>query len=717
MTFLSSPFSEYAVIERLGWVLVHSIWQFAVIALLATVAARVLCRTSSALRYGVLVATLGFMVATTVVTWVVMPVYANVTMASREASASQTPGERQDVSPPITVPDTVATTEFSPDENTRWADASPLANAISDALRPWMSWIVSFWSIGVLLCSLRPLLGWRTLRRLRRIGISAPSDEILTAFARVSARLGLNRAVQVFNSTLAKGPLLVGYLRPIVLLPVSLATSIPTPQLEAILPHELAHVRRHDFLINLLQTLIETVFFYHPAVWWLSHRIRIEREHCCDDLVVKLFNNAPDYGRALLAIEQLQGQTTSLALGAKDGSLLRRIQRIVNPELNHAANRSWLVLPLILCMCSITAISTIHLRSVEGLDERKRDNLMVPAIAKLPGNIEVELIGVDFYPSNGKAWWRPDGSEQTHQPDISDAGSFTIGSDAKARENCREFVLQIRGLPKDHSIRTAYGDGVSAATGSIFKDGVWMGHHGAGPFRNSTTSIKLSIATEPYGPVMTIDSNGKKSTSIAIPENLGALYDRIAPVRVNDESGEIQLELDNLAYGELYRLAAWELHAIDNDGVQHRQYTEFVPDMPDFPRELRFSLPKAEFSHFEYRLRPYRHFVTFENVSLEPGKQTDVKLSIEAIGQDPAAVPETHSGAEQKIPNANPSVRVLEEPDANYTAGRSWLMFPLILCLTTYEAKFIRSLGNFSPLQHHPIPLAAEISPMTILRH
>jgi hypothetical protein len=113
---------------------------------------------------------------------------------------------------------------------------------------------------------------------------------------------------------------------------VSLVTSIPMPQLEAILAHELAHIRRHDFIINLAQSLMETLFFYHPAIWWLSHRIRIEREHCCDDLVVKLFDNGVEYGRALLAIEQLRSQRTVLALDAKDGSLLGQIRRITGRQ-------------------------------------------------------------------------------------------------------------------------------------------------------------------------------------------------------------------------------------------------------------------------------------------------------------------------------------------------------------------------------------------------
>ena len=204
-------------------------------------------------------------------------------------------------------------------------------------LRPWLAWIVAGWSLGVAMCSLRPLLGWYTLRRLRRVGVSPASDEVLATLRRVSARLGLRRAVRVVQSTLARVPIVVGYLRPVVLLPVSLVTSIPTAQLEAILAHELAHVRRHDFVVNLLQTLVETLFFYHPAVWWISRQIRVEREHCCDDLVVKLLDNRVEYGRALVAIEQIRGRNSVLALGATDGSLLSRVRRIVGFDSERTA--------------------------------------------------------------------------------------------------------------------------------------------------------------------------------------------------------------------------------------------------------------------------------------------------------------------------------------------------------------------------------------------
>ncbi|MEJ7595264.1 MAG: M56 family metallopeptidase [Planctomycetaceae bacterium] len=430
MSFFSILLSESAVVERLGWVLVHSLWQIALIAMVSILAAGVLHRNSSVLRYGLLVAAMGFMVAASIVTYVVVPVSGEVGKGSRESVVPENvaepilattdtarltagselppgdpPGERSGVSPPVPIAIKVVSGSSGSDEY-RMANALPLA----DLIRPWLTWIVGFWCIGMLISSLRPLLGWRTLWRLRRIGLSAPTEEVLAAFQRVFTRLGMRRVVNVYHSTLAKGPLVVGYLRPIVLLPVSLTTSIPTAQLEAILAHELAHIRRHDFVINLLQTLVETLFFYHPAVWWLSHRIRVEREHCCDDLVIKLFNNAPDYGRALLAVEQLQGETTTLALGAKDGSLLGRIRRIVSVRGNQKdCDRPSAVWISIAGICSICVLSATW--SLLANDETPKTPQL--AVATLPGNVTIELVGVTVHTSKSESdpdWWTPSGS-------------------------------------------------------------------------------------------------------------------------------------------------------------------------------------------------------------------------------------------------------------------------------------------------------------------
>src|SRR5205085_11492852 len=146
--------------------------------------------------------------------------------------------------------------------------------------------------------------------------------------ARLARRLRVSRPVRLCASALVEVPTVVGWLRPVVLLPVCALTALSAPQLEALIAHELAHIRRHDYLCNLLQTIIETLLFYHPAVWWLSKRVRIEREHCCDDAAVAATGDVLVYARALTALEQLRRRPApALVIAANGGSLMQRIQR------------------------------------------------------------------------------------------------------------------------------------------------------------------------------------------------------------------------------------------------------------------------------------------------------------------------------------------------------------------------------------------------------
>ena len=145
-------------------------------------------------------------------------------------------------------------------------------------------------------------------------------------------------------------------------------------QLEAILAHELAHIRRHDYLVNLWQTLVETVLFYHPAVWWLSHRIRVERENCCDDIAVAVVENRVEYGRALLALEELQGAQTTLALGARSGSLLSRIARLFPSERVHRTFDSGNLVAVGLLASAIVAVAVWTAAIGKETEERDDPN-------------------------------------------------------------------------------------------------------------------------------------------------------------------------------------------------------------------------------------------------------------------------------------------------------------------------------------------------------
>ena len=204
--------------------------------------------------------------------------------------------------------------------------------AAKELVRPWLAEIVAVWLMGVVLLAIRPMLGWYTMRKLRRAGVSSVGNAVQSVMERVAARLRLARPVAVLQSTLVQTPIVLGYFRPAILLPVCVLSGLSPAQLESILAHELAHIRRHDYLVNVLQTVVETLFFYHPAVWWLSRQIRNERENCCDDVAMAALGSRADYGRALLAIEELRAAPAGLSLAVGGGSLLVRIRRIAGCE-------------------------------------------------------------------------------------------------------------------------------------------------------------------------------------------------------------------------------------------------------------------------------------------------------------------------------------------------------------------------------------------------
>ena len=169
-----------------------------------------------------------------------------------------------------------------------------------------MPWLVFGWLAGVLLLSLRLLGGWWSTRVLRVVDVSPVPEWCLAQLARCR-RMGIARPVAIVSSVRVSVPVIVGHVKPVIVLPAAALSGLSVAQVEAILAHELAHVRRHDYLVNLAQTVIETLLFYHPAVWWVSRQVRETREHCCDDLAVTVCRSRREYVHALLDLEELRG--------------------------------------------------------------------------------------------------------------------------------------------------------------------------------------------------------------------------------------------------------------------------------------------------------------------------------------------------------------------------------------------------------------------------
>jgi beta-lactamase regulating signal transducer with metallopeptidase domain len=234
-------------------------------------------------------------------------------------------------------------------------------------LEPLVPTLMLAWLAGVTMLSLRLLTGWLWIQRLRTHGVSAANETCRRMTARLSRRLHITRAITLLESTLVDVPTVLGFLKPVVLLPASVLGGLTPQQLEAILAHELAHIRRHDYLVNLLQTLVETVLFYHPAVWWVSRRIRVERENCCDDLAVSLCGDPVAYAHALADLEALRSGPAPdhhIAMAATGGSLLQRVRRLLGAPSSHTGRGpAWLAGSVALLLIGGIALGADGLRA------------------------------------------------------------------------------------------------------------------------------------------------------------------------------------------------------------------------------------------------------------------------------------------------------------------------------------------------------------------
>ena len=318
--------------HALGWALVHFLWQGAALAILLGVALALIRPTAARTRYTVAIVTLTAMLVAPVAT--TLRLYEPTVSSSSPTSLAAEPSASPSPSPALRGSD--AGTKSLP-----LASASPPNSAarftlLRDRLEPVLPWLVVAWVLGVLILSVRLAYGWITARRLRTRGTRDVSIALQNVLTRLATRLRVNRPVRLLESLLIEVPAVIGWLRPVVLVPASALTGLTPQQLEVLLAHELAHVRRYDYLVNLIQCVIETLLFYHPAVWWVSRRIREEREHCCDDLVVGLCGDPHLYVTALVGMERLRPATPRLALaatgGGGGGSLLHRVRRLILPD-------------------------------------------------------------------------------------------------------------------------------------------------------------------------------------------------------------------------------------------------------------------------------------------------------------------------------------------------------------------------------------------------
>lgn len=295
-------------VEPLGWTLLHSIWQGAVITVVTWLVLRqygVLLRSPT--RYALCCAALGLSVVTPVVTFALFIV---------------SPDRGGMVNPVAAV--------------------APVAGVITPTMIPpplsagaalVLPWVVLAWMIGVFTRALWITSAWLAIRRVVRAA-TQPADVMwVRVLEKLQRDLRVDHHVGLRLSVLVDVPCVIGWLRPIILLPPAGCLGLTPQQLEAVLAHELAHIKRHDFLVNSLQRIAEALLFYHPGAWWISRQIRIEREHCCDDAAVAVCPDVVGYARALTTLEVSRAASGPL-LAATGGDLVGRIRRLLSGHEN-----------------------------------------------------------------------------------------------------------------------------------------------------------------------------------------------------------------------------------------------------------------------------------------------------------------------------------------------------------------------------------------------
>lgn len=332
--FWKQPFA-HGMVDALGWTLLHFLWQGVLVAGLLWCVLALVGGRSARVRYGFACAALLLMAA--------LPLTTFARLAAAEPRNAL----------PVALP------AFTLDVNADGAGdgREPLRERLARGLDAAAPWIPAIWAVGLVVFLGRLNYGLMVAGRLKASGTEPVSEELLEAFEVLKERLGVKSAVRMLQSAMVQVPTVIGWLRPIVLVPVGCFAGLSTMQVEALLAHELAHIRRNDYLVSVLQSVVEAMLFYHPAVWWVSRQVRRERECCCDELAVGVGGDALAYARALACLEESRAGMPEVVLSANGGVLTMRIKRLLGNKEDSVVSRATAF--LILCAVVVVAGSYV----------------------------------------------------------------------------------------------------------------------------------------------------------------------------------------------------------------------------------------------------------------------------------------------------------------------------------------------------------------------
>lgn len=327
-----------------GWALIQFVWQGLLIGVVAALLLRLTRHTKPQVRYAIALSAL--------VLCLLVPIF----------NTLQT----------LAIPDTNAIASLAniaAPATDHELHQGTLNMAMPSSIQNQMPWIIILWLIGCIIFLMRMLLGLSWISQTQQNARFNNKSSLQVSLDQLAIRFGIQRSITLLISEDIESPMTAGWWKPIIFMPAALFTHLTPEYIEALLAHELAHIKRFDYLVNLVQSSIEAILFFHPVVWWLSKQIRTERENIADDLAAQVLNNPQQLATALAALDQFQWSNPMLAQAAHGGNLMSRIQRLVKPT-QHIFN--WkisivLTAMVLTCLTVLAQDKTTHVKSTSSI--------------------------------------------------------------------------------------------------------------------------------------------------------------------------------------------------------------------------------------------------------------------------------------------------------------------------------------------------------------
>jgi tetratricopeptide (TPR) repeat protein len=619
------------------------------------------------------------------------------------------------------------------DERPEMGFLSNLLDRTGGALQFVAPWVTSlyFVCVALILCRLfRGVQGGQRLRAATRLIEDAALLEMMRQQAR---RLGFRFTPKIGWCEQLTVPVVVGIIQPMILLPIAVVSGLTPSQLQALLLHELAHIRRFDPIVNVAQRVIEAILFFHPVVWFVSRRISFERELAADDVVLATGLDRPVYADALVRMAELSyritgpgiggrvGQNVALigASGACPSDFRRRVLRLLNVRdqapfrMTRTDMRATIVAGFSLCACLLVLLfqsglasrTTSELASAQNSDQETASNAADPDttepqtpaspsgptsrllaqnvntppdkdpvdgastphamqnIANLPGGLSVEFVGITKNTAPAKEGWRPDGLPLG--PDVGYWKSTNVLYDKNISSNYEEngphpepdsdaidFLFRIRGLKAQPSLTFDLPANGWSFSNLAVKDPYEfrISAHRRGPpgpgarHTMPDDELHVGLTEEPWGRYVKISPDGTVINPVQLDERHADTYKLIEVLGTKSNprvptGTAILMRLPQLQgdpNNPLHRYS-FDFRAVDTDGKDHWA-TEWsgrgIERTPWKEAQWGLALPLPAgktLLNYEFRVRPYRHWVTFKGLRLEPGKASNVTVSVKSL--------------------------------------------------------------------------------------